>query len=128
GKDEEVEVAEVEEAEIKKPAPQSRDRSRPERSSRPDRGSRDERAGGNGGRSSSSSSGGGGTGGRERAGGGSRSPRHQPTITDLLREGQEVLVQIAKEPIAKKGARITSHIALPGRFLVYMPTVEQCAR
>jgi ribonuclease G len=41
-----------------------------------------------------------------------------------LREGQEILVQIAKEPIAKKGARITSHIALPGRFLVYMPTVE----
>ena len=50
--------------------------------------------------------------------------RTQPTITDLLREGQEILVQIAKEPIAKKGARITSHIALPGRFLVYMPTVE----
>ena len=54
----------------------------------------------------------------------SRRERHQPTITDLLREGQEILVQIAKEPIAKKGARITSHIALPGRFLVYMPTVE----
>jgi len=53
-----------------------------------------------------------------------RNERHQPTITDLLREGQEILVQIAKEPIAKKGARITSHIALPGRFLVYMPTVE----
>lgn len=56
-----------------------------------------------------------------------RSPRHErgtPAITDLLREGQEILVQIAKEPIAKKGARITSHIALPGRFLVYMPTVE----
>jgi ribonuclease G len=56
--------------------------------------------------------------------GSSRRDRHQPTITDLLREGQEILVQIAKEPIAKKGARITSHIALPGRFLVYMPTVE----
>ena len=53
-----------------------------------------------------------------------RRDRHQPTITDLLKEGQEILVQIAKEPIAKKGARITSHIALPGRFLVYMPTVE----
>ena len=48
----------------------------------------------------------------------------QPTISDLLKEGQEILVQIAKEPIAKKGARITSHIALPGRFLVYMPTVN----
>ena len=46
------------------------------------------------------------------------------TISDLLREGQEILVQIAKEPIARKGARITSHIALPGRFLVYMPTIE----
>ncbi len=52
------------------------------------------------------------------------SNRSQPLITDLLKEGQEVLVQIAKEPIAKKGARITSHIALPGRFLVYMPTVN----
>ena len=50
--------------------------------------------------------------------------RSQPTISDLLREGQEILVQIAKEPIARKGARITSHIALPGRFLVYMPTIE----
>ncbi|HWC76839.1 MAG TPA: ribonuclease E/G, partial [Blastocatellia bacterium] len=46
------------------------------------------------------------------------------TISDLLHEGQEILVQIAKEPIAKKGARITSHIALPGRYLVYMPTVN----
>ncbi len=50
--------------------------------------------------------------------------RQLPAITDLLKEGQEILVQIAKEPIAKKGARITSHIALPGRFLVYMPTVH----
>jgi Rne/Rng family ribonuclease len=47
-----------------------------------------------------------------------------PKISDLLKEGQEILVQIAKEPIGKKGARITSHIALPGRFLVYMPTVN----
>ena len=64
--------------------------------------------------------------GREQRGyrGQSRRERHQPAITDLLSEGQEILVQIAKEPIAKKGARITSHIALPGRFLVYMPTVE----
>jgi ribonuclease G len=69
-----------------------------------------------------------GDGRREHRGGGRESRREkeraQPTITDLLREGQEILVQIAKEPIAKKGARITSHIALPGRFLVYMPTVE----
>jgi len=47
-----------------------------------------------------------------------------PQISDLLKEGQEILVQIAKEPIGKKGARITSHIALPGRYLVYMPTVN----
>ena len=47
-----------------------------------------------------------------------------PIISDLLKPGQEILVQIAKEPIAKKGARITSHIALPGRFLVFMPTVS----
>ncbi len=45
-------------------------------------------------------------------------------ISDMLREGQEIIVQIAKEPISQKGARITSHIALPGRYLVYMPTVE----
>ncbi|HEX6879460.1 MAG TPA: Rne/Rng family ribonuclease, partial [Terriglobales bacterium] len=50
--------------------------------------------------------------------------RPAPAISDLLKEGQEVLIQIAKEPIGKKGARITSHIALPGRFLVYMPTVN----
>jgi ribonuclease G len=61
--------------------------------------------------------------------GGSRMrPRQQsralPLISELLKEGQEILVQIAKEPIGKKGARITSHIALPGRFLVYMPTVN----
>ncbi|HEY8460789.1 MAG TPA: ribonuclease E/G, partial [Blastocatellia bacterium] len=48
----------------------------------------------------------------------------RPAITDLLREGQEILVQIAKEPIGQKGARITSHVALPGRYIVYMPTVE----
>ncbi len=47
-----------------------------------------------------------------------------PSITELLREGQEILVQIAKEPLGQKGARITSHITLPGRYVVYMPTVE----
>ncbi|HEX4020456.1 MAG TPA: Rne/Rng family ribonuclease [Acidobacteriaceae bacterium] len=49
---------------------------------------------------------------------------NMPAINDLLKSGQEILVQIAKEPIARKGARITSHIALPGRFLVFMPTVN----
>jgi len=63
-------------------------------------------------------------GGRGGRGGRDRRDRPQQTITDLLKEGQEIIVQIAKEPIAKKGARITSHIALPGRYLVYMPTIE----
>jgi len=61
---------------------------------------------------------------RFRSGGPRRENTPVPQITDLLKEGQEVLIQIAKEPIGKKGARITSHIALPGRFLVYMPTVN----
>jgi Rne/Rng family ribonuclease len=65
---------------------------------------------------------------RGRRGGPRRFRRREsqpvPLISDLLKEGQEILVQIAKEPIGKKGARITSHIALPGRFLVYMPTVN----
>ena len=141
GKDEESEpvaLAEVEEKEVSKPTVatttprDSSRRDRPERSAapqnrperapqaRPERSPREERPGGNGGRNQRERSGGGGSG----SSGGGRRDRHQPTITDLLREGQEVLVQIAKEPIAKKGARITSHIALPGRFLVYMPTVE----
>ena len=47
-----------------------------------------------------------------------------PSIADLLKEGQEILVQVAKEPLGQKGARITSHIALPGRYVVYMPTLE----
>ncbi len=71
-----------------------------------------------------------GGGDRQRRGGGGRQRFRRrenapvPLISDLLKEGQEILVQIAKEPIGKKGARITSHIALPGRFLVYMPTVN----
>ena len=64
-------------------------------------------------------------GGRRHSG---RRPNMQtsdlPIISELLKQGQEILVQIAKEPIARKGARITSHIALPGRFLVFMPTVN----
>src|ERR1051326_7265244 len=53
-----------------------------------------------------------------------RSPQPRVKIQDLLKEGQEVLVQVAKEPIGTKGARLTSHISLPGRHLVYMPTVD----
>jgi ribonuclease G len=47
-----------------------------------------------------------------------------PSIRDLLKKGQEVLVQIDKEPMDTKGPRVTAYITLPGRYLVYMPTVE----
>src|SRR5271170_6941848 len=50
--------------------------------------------------------------------------RRPQLISEVLKAGQEIIVQIAKEPLGKKGARITSHVALPGRFLVYMPTVN----
>jgi len=53
----------------------------------------------------------------------SRLDKHTP-IRDVVREGQEVLVQISKEPISTKGARVTSHISLPGRYVVYLPTVD----
>jgi ribonuclease G len=48
----------------------------------------------------------------------------QPKIEDLLREGQEILVQVVKEPLGTKGARLTSHVTMAGRFLVFMPTVD----
>ncbi len=46
------------------------------------------------------------------------------TIEELLQEGQEIIVQVAKEPIGTKGARVTSYVTLPGRYAVYMPTVD----
>jgi ribonuclease G len=52
-----------------------------------------------------------------------RPDRVMPSITDLLKPGQEIIVQIAKEPLGQKGARITSHVALPGRYVVFMPSV-----
>jgi len=45
-------------------------------------------------------------------------------IEGLLQEGQDILVQVSKEPLGTKGARLTSHITLPGRHLVFMPTVD----
>lgn len=47
-----------------------------------------------------------------------------PQIQDLLHEGQTILVQVAKDPLGTKGARITTHVSLPGRYVVYMPTVK----
>jgi len=68
-------------------------------------------------------------GGRPYGGRLARHPRHAAQgrphlISEMLKANQEIIVQIAKEPLGKKGARITSHVALPGRYLVYMPTVE----
>ncbi|RYZ39490.1 MAG: Rne/Rng family ribonuclease [Myxococcaceae bacterium] len=53
-------------------------------------------------------------------------PKQRKTdkIEDLLKVGQEVVVQISKDPIGTKGARLTSHISIPGRHLVFMPTVD----
>jgi ribonuclease G len=47
-----------------------------------------------------------------------------PKIETLLKEGQEILVQVVKEPLGTKGARLTSHVTMAGRFLVFMPTVD----
>jgi ribonuclease G len=90
-----------------------RDGRRPQRGDRGGRGERARSTGGSGDRDR----------GRSNGHGRSMQATNLPAISDLLKPGQEILVQIAKEPIAKKGARITSHIALPGRFLVFMPTV-----
>src|SRR5436853_2198594 len=53
-----------------------------------------------------------------------RGERPHPKIEELLREGQEIVVQVVKEPLGTKGARLTSHVTMPGRFLVFMPTVD----
>src|SRR4051812_25643786 len=54
-------------------------------------------------------------------GGGGRGRRALPPIQDIVKKGQDLLVQVSKEPIGTKGPRVTAHISLPGRFLVYMP-------
>src|SRR3954465_14337883 len=51
-------------------------------------------------------------------------PKAQPRIEDLLKEGQEIPGQVVKDPLGTKGARLTSHVTMPGRFLVFMPTVD----
>jgi ribonuclease G len=50
-----------------------------------------------------------------------KSRRALPDVSDLLKKGQTLLVQVTKEPISTKGCRVTAQISLPGRFLVYMP-------
>ncbi|HWA59152.1 MAG TPA: Rne/Rng family ribonuclease [Gemmatimonadales bacterium] len=67
--------------------------------------------------------------GRGRGGNGGGEPRQRevksrrqlPDVSDLLKKGQTLLVQVTKEPISTKGCRVTAQISLPGRFLVYMP-------
>ena len=54
-------------------------------------------------------------------GGGGKRARRYPPIQDIVKKGQELLVQVSKEPIGTKGPRVTAHVSLPGRFLVYMP-------
>jgi ribonuclease G len=54
-------------------------------------------------------------------------PSHQtgsPSIDDLLKAGQEIIVQVVKDPLPNKGARISTHVTLPGRYLVLLPTVR----
>jgi ribonuclease G len=60
---------------------------------------------------------GGGNGGRN----GNRRSRKYPPIQDMVQRGQELLVQVTKEPIGTKGPRVTTQVSLPGRFIVYMP-------
>jgi ribonuclease G len=56
-----------------------------------------------------------------------KQPKKKPSITELLRPGQELIVQIVKEPQGGKGARVTTHYTLPGRYLVYMPHADYVA-
>ena len=70
---------------------------------------------------------GGGAGNRQQGRGGPRRDKQsapEVKIEDLVKEGQEIIVQVAKEPLGTKGARLTSHATMPGRFLVFMPTVN----
>jgi len=94
-------------------------RSRFQRPFRRDRGGRPDRRGGDRGRQRFERR---GPGGRHDRG--HFAPRRPQLISEMLKPGEEIVIQIAKEPLGKKGARITSHVALPGRFLVYMPTVH----
>ena len=85
-----------------------------------DHGGRPDRRGGDRGRQRFERRGPGGRHDRGHSG----PPRRPQLISEMLKAGEEIVIQIAKEPLGKKGARITSHVALPGRFLVYMPTVH----
>jgi len=63
-------------------------------------------------------------GGRPREGRRQGRVSRDVPITDVVKEGDHVIVQISKEPIGTKGARVTSHVSLPGRYCVFLPTVD----
>ena len=56
-----------------------------------------------------------------------KQPKEKPSIENLLRAGQEVVVQVMKEPLGSKGPRVTTHYSLPGRWVVYMPNADYVA-
>jgi ribonuclease G len=56
-----------------------------------------------------------------------RQPQHKPAISSLLKVGQELVVQVVKDSLGNKGARVTTHYSLPGRWLVYMPSAGYVA-
>lgn len=53
-----------------------------------------------------------------------RQPKEKPSIHDLVQEGQQIMVQVVKEPVGNKGARVTTHYSIPGRYGVYMPHAD----
>jgi ribonuclease G len=87
-------------------------------------GSRGDHRGGGGGSRDRRSGRSGGHGGRERSDGMPGRISKTTPIRDVVREGQEIIVQVTKDPIGTKGARCSSHISLPGRYVVYLPTVD----
>jgi ribonuclease G len=111
-------TAPASEARIEEPAADRQERPREERFTREDRPRRDEKGESKGEDQSNR---------EERSAKDDRTAKEDrplPLISDLLKAGQEIIVQIAKEPLGQKGARITSHVALPGRYVVYMPSVD----
>jgi len=86
----------------------------------------DEAAGaGNGNGNGGNNDGGNNHGGNDHKGRGRRDSRKIPKIQDQLQRGQQLLVQVTKEPIGTKGPRVTAQVSLAGRFLVYMPVASR---
>ncbi|WP_017814067.1 Rne/Rng family ribonuclease [Paenibacillus shenyangensis] len=56
-----------------------------------------------------------------------KQPLIKPSIADLIRPGQDIIVQVTKEPAGTKGAKLTTHYSLPGRWVVYMPEADYIA-